>query len=71
MLRDRLLRYIFRKYYRQRLTEMLAPDFPILLDYPVKCSPRYGYGKPPHPQLFAHLEAGRMSTGSACQDFAR
>ena len=59
MLSDRVFRYIFRKYYRQRLTEMVAPDFPILLDYPVKCSPRYGYGKPPHRQLFAILEAGR------------
>ncbi len=69
MLRDRLLRYIFRKYYRQRLTEMLAPDFPILLDYPVKCSPRYGYGKPPHPQLFAILEAGRDEYGKRLSGF--
>jgi hypothetical protein len=59
MVSDSLLRYIFRKYYRQRLTEMVAPDFPILVDYPVKCSPRYGYGKPPHQQLLAILEAGR------------
>lgn len=59
MLSDRFLRYIFRKYYRQRLTQMVAPDFPILLDYPVKCSPRYGYGKPPHRQLSKILEAGR------------
>jgi hypothetical protein len=69
MLRDRLLRYIFRKYYRQRLTEMLAPDFPILLDYPVKCSPRYGYGKPPHRQLFAILEAGRDEYGKRLSGF--
>ena len=59
MLSDRFLRYIFRRYYRQRMTEMVAPDFPILLDYPVKCSARYGYGKPPHRQLFAILEARR------------
>jgi hypothetical protein len=56
---DRLLRYIFRKYYRERLTEMVAPNFPILLDYPVRCAHRYGYGKPPHPQLFAMLDAER------------
>jgi hypothetical protein len=55
MLRDRFLRYIFQRFYRQRLTEMVAPEFPILLDYPVKCSPRYGYGKPPHQQILARL----------------
>jgi hypothetical protein len=56
---DRLSRYLSRQYVRRRLTEMLAPGYPILLDYPVKCSHRYGYGKPPHRQLFAILEAGR------------
>ncbi len=69
MLSDRLLRYIFRKYYRQRLAEMVAPDYPILLDYPVKCSPRYGYGKPPHRQIFAMLEAERNEYGKRLSGF--
>src|SRR5579862_2623963 len=56
---DRFLRGIFRKFYRHRLAEMVAPDFPILVDYPVRSSPRYGYGKPPHRQLLAMLETGR------------
>jgi len=59
MLRSRLLRYIFRKLYRDRLIEMVAPDYPILLDYPLNCLPRYGYGKPAHSELFAMLEAKR------------
>ncbi len=70
MFGDRLHRSIFRKYYRQRLAEMLAPDFPILLDYPVKCSPRYGYGKPPHPQLLAIIEAGRREYERRLSGFA-
>jgi hypothetical protein len=31
---------------------------PIYLDYPVKPVARYGYGKPPHPELTRILEAG-------------
>lgn len=59
MLSTRLLRYIFQRYYRPRITEIFVSEYPILLDYPVKCSHRYGYGKPPHPQLLTILEAGR------------
>lgn len=59
MIGKRLSRYVFWKYYRPRLTEIIAPSFPIIIDYPVKCSPRYGYGKPPHRQLTTILEAGR------------
>ena len=59
MLRRRLFRYFFRKYYLPRLSAIVAPDYPILLDYPVKTTHRYGYGKPPHQQLAAMLEAGR------------
>jgi hypothetical protein len=59
MLIRRSLRYVFRKYYRPRLDFFFAPDYPILLDYPVKAAHRYGYGKPPHQQLAVMLEAGR------------
>jgi hypothetical protein len=56
---DKVTRYLSRQYVRRRLAEIVAPGYPILLDYPLKCSHRYGYGKPPHQQLFAMLEAGR------------
>jgi hypothetical protein len=59
MLSDRLLRYFFRRLYRQRLGEMVAPNYPVILDFPPICTPRYGYGKPPHPQLFDILDAQR------------
>jgi hypothetical protein len=59
MLISRSLRYVFRKYYLPRLGVFAAPDYPILLDYPVKARHRYGYGKPPHQRLSAMLEAGR------------
>jgi hypothetical protein len=35
---------------------MVAPNYALLLDYPVKASPRHGYGKPPHPQIAKILE---------------
>jgi hypothetical protein len=56
---DKATRYLSRQYVRRRVAEMVAPGYPILLDYPLRCSHRYGYGKPPHQQLFAILEAGR------------
>ncbi len=42
MLSDKILRRIFRRFYRLRLNEMLAPDYGLVLDYPVKISQRYG-----------------------------
>src|SRR5581483_3367789 len=33
--------------------------YPIFLDYPVRPVPRYGYGKPPHPELHAMFKADR------------
>ena len=56
---DKITRYLSRQYVRRRLAEIVAPGYPILLDYPLKCSHRCGYSKPPHQQLFAMLEAGR------------
>ena len=68
-LKDRLRRFIFQKFYRQRLAEMVAPDFPILLDYPLKCTYRYGYGKPPHQELSAILEAERSEYANRLAGF--
>ena len=69
MLKDRLRRYIFKKYYSDRLAEMVAPNFLLLLDYPVKCTPRYGYGKPLHQQLCAILEANRNEYANRLSGF--
>jgi hypothetical protein len=38
---------------------MVAPNYAVVLDYPVKPSPRYGYGKPPHPEIAKILERER------------
>jgi hypothetical protein len=42
MLSDKILRLIFRRFYRSRLNEMVAPDYAVPLDYALKVSPRKG-----------------------------
>jgi hypothetical protein len=38
---------------------ILGVYHPVFLDYPVKSLPRYGYGKPPHPQLLEVIDRNR------------
>ena len=71
MFSAKILRYMFRRYYRSRIDEILAPDYAIVLDYPVKVSPRYGYGKPPHQQLLGILEAGRVEYAKRLLGFCK
>src|SRR5215470_2516691 len=60
MIINRLRRRVFRQFFQPDLEKLVAPEFPIILDYPVSSSHRYGYGKALHPQLLALLEAGRQ-----------
>ena len=71
MLKENILRCIFRRFYRSRLNEMLAPAYALVLDYPVKVSPRYGYGKPPHPQISQILESGRTQFATRLTRFSK
>lgn len=43
---------------------------PIFLDHPVQALPRYGYGKPVHPQLAAVLAAGDEQYRKLLRDFS-
>lgn len=44
----------------KQLYRFLSPKYQSLfLDYPVKMAPRYGHGKPPHPGLYATINAQR------------
>jgi hypothetical protein len=71
MLSDKILRRVFRRVYRSRLNEMLAPDYAVVLDYPIRVSPRYGYGKPPHPQILKILESRRTEFATRLTGFCR
>jgi hypothetical protein len=59
-LSSRFRRYVFQRFFKSDLPNLLAPDYPIVLEYPVNSLCRYGYGKQPHPQLLALLESGRI-----------
>jgi hypothetical protein len=52
------LRFLFQRYMSWRLDE-LSDGKAILLDYRFSPSPRWGYGKPPHPELLGIFERGR------------
>lgn len=47
------------KYPRNFLLLILGKCRPVPLYYPVEPSPRYGYGKPPHPQLLEAIDRNR------------
>lgn len=52
-----------RRNLLQRITQInyaiLKGQYPILLNYPVNPTPRYGYGKPPHPELYEIINKNR------------
>ena len=41
----------------------------ILLDYPIKPTPRYGYGKPPHPRLYEIINKNRREYKNTLESF--
>jgi len=61
MLKERLLRAIFKRYFVWRLDEVGKPQQFVRLEYPVSPEPRYGYGKPAHPELQQLFERDRAS----------
>jgi len=71
MLSDKFLRLLFRRHYRSQLNRFLAPDYAVVLDHPVKISPRYGYGKPPHPEILRILEEGRAEYARRLAGFCK
>ena len=50
-IKNKLLKVIFDRSMSWRLGEFVAPQYPIILEYPINPVPRYGYGKPPHASL--------------------
>ncbi len=59
-LKDRFLRLIFRRYYRWRLQQFVAPRYLLLLEYWPKLESRYGEGRPPLTRLAPLFAAGDL-----------
>ena len=58
---------------RWRLPELLQPEYPVILKYPIRPESLYGEGKPPHPELaafFARDDAAYLATLTALAAFA-
>src|SRR2546425_12542919 len=48
---------MFRGIWRGARRAITAFGYPILLDYPLNLTERYGYGKPPHAKLFSLIKS--------------
>src|ERR1700686_3119099 len=44
-------------------------EFPVFLDHEVRSVPRYGYGRPPHGELFEILNRNRLEYAKTLQQF--
>jgi hypothetical protein len=61
---ERILDRLFKRHRGEPQNETKPHGYAVMLDYPVRVSPRWGYGKPRHPQISKILEVGR-------EDYAR
>lgn len=68
-LKSKVLRSIYDKSIDRRLSEFVAPRYPVLLEYPISPVPRYGYGKPPHEGLRTMLARGDEDYRTTLQSF--
>jgi predicted O-methyltransferase YrrM len=69
-LKKRTAQFVFDRYFAPRLSDLVAPQVPIALDYAVDATPRYGYGRQPHPLLYDMLDANTAAYRAILQDVA-
>ena len=71
--KTRVLKAIFDRYLWWRINDFPPPQNAILLDYPIRPEPRYGEGKPAHPEIMALLarnDATYQATLSSLAEFS-
>jgi hypothetical protein len=61
LIRAFLSRLVPRRGPGQNLRHIAHGHQAIFLDYPLRSAPRYGYGSPPHPELYRLLDADRAA----------
>ena len=54
-LKNNVLKRIYDRFIHWRLAEFTHPEYPVMLEYAIHPEPRYGEGKPAHPELAALL----------------
>jgi Methyltransferase domain len=70
-LKLRALQTIYDRYIKWRLPEVVHPAYPIMLEYPIKPTPRYGHGKPAHPEISAQLARNDALYARTLASFSR
>jgi hypothetical protein len=58
-------------YVLYNLSRLIKGYYPIFLDYPVHPVPRYGHGKPPHPELYQMFARDREAYAECLRGFLR
>ncbi len=53
--RIKALKAVFDRYMCWRLQDLVYPEYPVILEYPIRPEPRYGEGKPAHSEIAALL----------------
>ena len=53
--KTRVLRAVFDRYMSWRIQDLVHPDYPVILEYPIRPEPRYGESKPAHPEIASFL----------------
>ena len=53
--KNRVLKAVFDRYMSWRLQDLVHPEYPVILEYPIHPEPRYGEGKPAHPDIASLL----------------
>ncbi|MGH9603688.1 MAG: class I SAM-dependent methyltransferase [Terriglobales bacterium] len=56
-------------YVLYNIPRLLKGYYPIFLDYPFQPKPRYGYGQPPHPGLYALFSQGKEAYRDILRSF--
>lgn len=67
--KQRIVRFLFDRYFRWRLIDLMAPAYPIFLEYPISPMPRYGFGKAPHRLLYDIFNSQREQYKTQLQSF--
>ncbi len=70
-IKDHIVRSVFQRYMAWRLKDLVAPRYPILLEYPIDPTPRWGYDKPCQPQLKEIVDHHRADYLQALQALDR
>lgn len=69
--KGKVLQAIFDRHMRWRIKELLRAEYVLTLDYPLRPKPRYGEGRPAHPEIAALLSRNDKAYQARLSDLSR